>query len=140
VSYSRYADDLAFSGTLGDRQIESLVGLVRRITGEEGFRVHPGKTHDRRQADRQRLAGLVVNCRPAVAREDYDRLRAILHDAATHGLAAANRDGHPDFAAHLAGRVAWMSHRHPARAAKLHHLLELATATDRPPGTRPPAA
>ena len=44
-------------------------------------------------------------------------------------MAEANRDGHADFAAHLAGRVAWMSHRHPSRAAKLHSLLERALAT-----------
>jgi hypothetical protein len=54
--------------------------------------------------------------------------RAILHDAGRHGLAAANRDGHADFAAHLAGRVAWMAHHHPARAAKLHRLLRTAVA------------
>jgi hypothetical protein len=70
----------------------------------------------------------VVNARPAAPRDEYDRLRAILHDAATHGLAEANRDGHPDFAAHLAGRVAWVGHRHPSRAAKLRRLLDEAVA------------
>jgi hypothetical protein len=124
VRYARYADDLAFSGTFDNSQ--KLVGLVARIAEEEGFRVHPHKTCVRGRSDRQTLTGLVVNSHPAAPREDYDRLRAILHNAATHGLAAANRDDHPDFAAHLAGRVAWMAHRHPARAAKLHRLLERA--------------
>jgi len=101
---------------------------VRGIAAEEGFRAHPDKTRVRRQGDRQLLAGLVVNTRPAVPREDYDSLRAILHNAGRYGLAAANRDGHPDFAAHLAGRVAWMAHHHPARAAKLHNLLQAAIA------------
>jgi len=68
----------------------------------------------------------VVNAAPAVPRAEYDRLRSILHNAARHGLDAANRDGHPDFAAHLAGRVAWVAHRHPTRAAKLHRLLSAA--------------
>jgi RNA-directed DNA polymerase len=126
VTYGRYADDLAFSGTLSPGRVDRLVVLVARIAGEEGFRIHPGKTHVRSRAQRQSLTGLVVNARPAVPREDYDRLRAILHDAAAHGLDAANREGHPDFAAHLAGRVAWMSHRHPSRAAKLQRLLSLA--------------
>ena len=126
LHYSRYADDLAFSGALGDRRIQDLIGHVAGIAAEEGFAVHPGKTRIRHRGDRQRLAGLVVNTRPAVPRADYDRLRATLHNAATHGLAAANRDGHPDFAAHLAGRVAWMSYRHPSRAAKLRDLLAAA--------------
>jgi len=128
LHYSRYADDLAFSGTLGDRQTHNLISYVRSVAAEEGFRAHPDKTRVRRRADRQLLAGLVVNSRPAVPREDYDGLRAILHNASRYGLAVANRDGHPDFAAHLAGRVAWMAHHHPARAAKLHNLLRAALA------------
>jgi RNA-directed DNA polymerase len=126
VRYSRYADDLAFSGSLGDRRARNLIALVTGIVSAEGFRVHPAKTRIRGRADRQQLAGLVVNARPAAPRADYDRLRAVLHDAAVRGLAEANRDGHPDFAAHLTGRVAWMSHRHPARAAKLRTLLNAA--------------
>ena len=132
LHYSRYADDLAFSGGLGARRAHELIGYVRTIAAEEGFRTHPDKTRVRRQGDRQILAGLVVNSRPAVPREDYDALRAVLHDAGRHGLAEANRDGHADFAAHLAGRVAWVAHRHPTRAAKLHGLLRTALASERP--------
>jgi RNA-directed DNA polymerase len=135
VNYARYADDLAFSGTLNNHQTGKLVALVAQIAHEEGFRTHPHKTRVRRQSDRQTVTGLVVNSHPAVPREDYDRLRAILHNAATHGLTAANLDDHPDFAAHLAGRVAWMSYRHPARAAKLNHLLELARTTPHTSGS-----
>ncbi len=129
VAYARYADDLAFSGALDTTRIDRLVTLAGEIAHEEGFRVHPGKTRVRRQSQRQLLTGLVVNTGPAGPREEYDRLRAVLHDAATHGLAEANRDGHPDFAAHLAGRVAWMSQGRPARAAKLGELLARALAT-----------
>jgi RNA-directed DNA polymerase len=128
MTYGRYADDLAFSGAPARPQTARLIATVEQIAMEEGFRVRPDKTGIRRQSDRQRLAGLVVNSRPAAPRDEYDRLRATLHDAATHGLAEANRDGHPDFAAHLTGRVAWVAHGHPARAAKLHHLLEQAMA------------
>ena len=102
---------------------------------EEGFRVNPAKTRVRGRGDQQRLAGLVVNERPAIPRADYDRLRAVLHNAARDGLDAANRDGHPDFAAHLAGLVAWASHGHPARAARLQRLLRAACMTRR--GARP---
>jgi len=128
LRYSRYADDLAFSGALRDHQAGNLIAHVGAIVAAEGFRIHPAKTRVRGRADRQELAGLVVNVRAAVPRGDYDRLRAVLHDAATHGLGTANRDGHPDFAAHLTGRVAWVAHRHPNRAAKLHRLLDAALA------------
>ena len=129
MSYGRYADDLAFSGG-GAGSPTRLISIVEQVALEEGFRVRNDKTHVGRQSGSQRLAGLVVNSRPAAPRQEYDRLRAILHDAAVRGLAEANRDGHPDFAAHLTGRVAWIAHRHPSRAAKLHRLLEQAVATD----------
>jgi RNA-directed DNA polymerase len=128
VAYARYADDLAFSGALSQSSARRLVRHVTEIAAGEGFRVHPAKTRIRGQADRQALAGLVVNAHAAVPREEYDRLRAILHNAARDGLEAADRDGHPDFAAYLAGRVAWVSHRHPSRADKLRSLLNAATS------------
>lgn len=124
--YTRYADDLAFSGRFGTARAHDLLDRVGAIVADEGLRVHPTKSRVRGQGDRQLLAGLVVNARPAVPRDAYDRLRAVLRDAATNGLTAANREGHPDFAGHLAGRVSWASHRHPARAAKLAALLRSA--------------
>ncbi|WP_344610727.1 reverse transcriptase family protein [Dactylosporangium salmoneum] len=127
--YTRYADDLAFSGALGPAEARRLIGLVERIAAGEGFRVNPVKTRVRGRADQQRLAGLVVNERPAPSRADYDRLRAVLHAAARDGLAAANRESHPDFAAHLAGRVEWIARGRPARAAKLREMYTAAVAT-----------
>ena len=128
AAYGRYADDLAFSGDLGPGRAESLVGRVEAIVADEGFRVHPAKTRIRGQGDRQSLAGLVVNEAPAVPRPEYDRLRAVLHDAARNGLDAANRELRPDFAGYLTGRVAWVGHRHPARRGKLDALLRAALA------------
>lgn len=102
---------------------------MTEVVRDEGFRVHTRKTRVRGRADRQLLAGLVVNERPAVPRVEYDRLRAILHNAARTGLAAQNHAGHPAFAEHLAGRVAWVGHTHPGRAAKLAALLAAALAS-----------
>lgn len=46
-------------------------------------------------------------------------MKAILHDAATNGPGAANRNGHPDFRAHLLGRIGWVDAGSPTRGAKL---------------------
>lgn len=129
ATYTRYADDLAFSGRLSARRGHDLVARVTAIAGEEGFRVHPAKTRIRGQGDRQLLAGLVVNHRPAVPREEYDRLRALLHNAAVTGLDEQNRDGLLDFEGHLAGRIEWIGHRHPVRAARLRALFDEARLT-----------
>jgi hypothetical protein len=61
-----------------------------------------------------------------VARDEYDLLRALLHNASRTGLADQNLDGHADFPGYLAGRIAWVGHRHPARAAKLAALFDAA--------------
>ncbi|MBX3285282.1 MAG: RNA-directed DNA polymerase [Actinobacteria bacterium] len=118
--YTRYADDLVLSG--GRNLVRSagpILHLVERIARSEGFTVHDRKTRVLTSAQRQRITGLVVNGGVNVARPDYDRLRAVLHDAALHGPEAANREGHPDFQAHLQGRVAWVGAGNPGRAHKL---------------------
>jgi len=127
--YTRYADDLAFSGDLDARRAAVLAARVAAVAGQEGFRAHPGKTRVRGRGDRQLLAGLVVNERPMVSRRDYDRLRAVLHNAARTGLAEQNRDGLLDFAWRLAGRVEWAGQGSPARREKLRSLLSSAVAS-----------
>ena len=128
LRYTRYADDLAFSGQLHVDGALRFVERARAIAADEGFRINAAKTRVRGVGDRQLLAGLVVNKAPAVPREEYDTLRALLHNAVHTGLAEQNREGHADFAAHLAGRISWVGHHHPTRAAKLQALLTRALA------------
>ncbi|MDI9654127.1 RNA-directed DNA polymerase, partial [Burkholderia cenocepacia] len=59
-----------------------------------------------RRGTRQQLAGVVVNRHPNLSRDAFDRLKAILTNCIRRGPASQNRDAHPDFRAHLAGRVA----------------------------------
>lgn len=112
ASYSRYADDLAFSGGRElHRRMQAITALVATIARDEGFRLNPAKTSCRPSSQRQLLAG-VVNQHPNVARPDYDRLKATVHHAARTGGAGHDR-------ASLAGRIAWVEHVHPARGARL---------------------
>lgn len=126
LAYTRYADDLTFSGDSLDES--ALLGSVRRVVEAEGFRVHPDKTRVMRKGRRQEVTGVVVNTRPSIAREDWRQLRAILHNAAKQGLQSQNRDQRPEFAAHLAGRVAWVRMVDPRRGAQLGLLLQRALA------------
>lgn len=120
--YTRYADDLAFS-TDARSGADALLSAIHTIVTDEGFAVHPDKVSVQRSGGRQRLAGLVVNDRPRLARAEVDRLRATLHEAAVHGPSQANRAGVADFRAHLTGRVAWASYRDPVRAHRLATML-----------------
>jgi hypothetical protein len=125
VRYTRYADDLAFSGPAElARRGPAFVAAVSRIIAAEGFRVNPAKTRIRRASDRQQVTGIVVNEHLGVTRADHDRLRAVLHNCARTGPAAQNRTGHGDFRAHLTGRVAWVESLDPRRGALLRAVLE----------------
>ncbi|MDQ1655665.1 MAG: RNA-directed polymerase [Cryptosporangiaceae bacterium] len=117
-AYTRYADDLAFSADSG-LATGTLIAAVRDIAESEGFRLNEAKTAVMTSAHRQRICGLVVNARPAVARTEYDTLRAILHNAARSGPESQNRAGHPDFRAHLLGRISWVEQSSAVRGARL---------------------
>ncbi|WP_370946552.1 reverse transcriptase family protein [Amycolatopsis sp. cg5] len=133
ATYTRYADDLAFSGP-ADLPLHRLLPGVREIVRAEGFRLRDSKTSVAGAQHRQRVAGLVVNSAPAAARADYDDLRAVLHNCARTGPAAQNRYGHPDFRAYLLGRIGWAGTGHPARAARLRALFDRVEWPDTLPG------
>lgn len=61
----------------------------------------------------------MVNERPSPGRREVDRLHAVLHNAAVHGPASQNRSGHPEFRAHLLGRIGWVEQVNPGRARRL---------------------
>jgi RNA-directed DNA polymerase len=76
------------------------------------------------QGVRQRVAGVVVNERQIVPRSDYDALKATLHNCVRHGPDGQNRESHPDFRAHLAGRIAHNVSLNPARCERLRALFD----------------
>lgn len=125
ADYTRYADDLAFSGDEAFRRVAARFRtLVHAIVLGEGFDLRPEKTRWMTPSVRQRLTGLVVNARPRPSRAEFDRLKATLFNCARRGPATENREGHPDLRAHLRGRVAWFEHTDPARGARLRALFE----------------
>jgi RNA-directed DNA polymerase len=127
LRYSRYADDLALSGSPSRGTTARVIGLVREIVIDEGFSINPSKILVMAQGRRQKLAGVVINRVPNLLRREYDLLRAILHNAARDGLETQNRLGHPRFGQHLEGRVSWAAGLNPGRAANLRNLLAAAT-------------
>jgi hypothetical protein len=120
ATYTRYADDLAFSGGEDfERVVERFSLHVAAIINEEGFEVHHRKTRIMRQGVRQQLASLVTNVHANVRRSDLDVLKAILTNCARLGPAGQNREGHPDFRAHLDGRIGFVELINPEKAARL---------------------
>jgi RNA-directed DNA polymerase len=125
ATYTRYADDLVFSGGPElARRASRLETLVAAISLDEGFAVNHRKTRVMRAGVRQLVTGVVVNGRLNVARDVYDRVKATLHNCVRHGPASEDREGRSDFRAHLAGRISHVMSLNPARGEKLRALFE----------------
>ena len=125
ASYTRYADDLAFSGNSAwGRSVDRFAIHVAAIIQEEGFTVHPRKTRIMRAGVRQILAGAVVNVTPNLARNDFDTLKATLHNCLTRGVSNQNLVGVPDFRSHLRGKISHVGSLNPHRGAKLQAIFD----------------
>jgi hypothetical protein len=125
AEYTRYADDLAFSG--GEafaRSVERFSTHAAAILIEEGFTVNHRKTRIMRQGVRQHLAGLAVNRRANVIRADFDRLKATLTNCIRLGPESQNREAHRNFRSHLDGRIGFVETINPAKGKRLRRLFE----------------
>ena len=82
LNYTRYADDMTFSGAWTPEGLPKLVG---QIIKDYGYRLAPHKIKFYGQHRRQMVTGLVVNEKINIPRKTRKRLRAILHDMETNG-------------------------------------------------------
>lgn len=117
VVYTRYADDLAFSGPR--LRADALIRGVQRIVEDEGHSLNVRKSRVRPASTRQTVTGIVVNEHPNVPRREFDALKAIIHNCVLHGPESQNRAGHGEFRAHLQGRISWVASLNPGRGEKL---------------------
>lgn len=120
--YTRYADDLAFSGgkELG-RRTKAFIRAATSIVEAEGHEANRLKTRVRPSSVRQLVTSVVVNKHTNVTRSDFDRLKAILHNCLSYGPESQNRGAHADFRGYLLGHISWVAALNPDRGAKLLH-------------------
>lgn len=60
INYTRYADDITFSGT--KKQINhKFYSLVKKIVDDEGFKINDKKVHFSSRSQRQEVTGLIIN-------------------------------------------------------------------------------
>lgn len=114
ASYTRYADDMTFSGP------SSIIGLlpaIRTIIEEEGFVIADEKLRIQRKGRRQIVTGLTVNEKASVPRPIRRRLRAAVHHMKQDGY--AEWDGTPLTKRSLAGHIAYVNSVDPNHAALL---------------------
>lgn len=117
-SYTRYADDLTFSGD-DPGAIHKLRALATRIVRDEGFRVNPEKTRVFGRSARQSVTGVVVNEVLGLSRQKRRRLRAAIH----HLGKEADAERRQTSLARLRGQLAFLHMLNPEQAARLQNRL-----------------
>lgn len=83
ADYSRYADDITFSGKRG---ISTIIPLVEQIVEEEGFLVNENKTRLQYNNQRQEVTGLIVNNKIAVSSMIEDEIRNVIYFIKKYGV------------------------------------------------------
>lgn len=111
VTYTRYADDLTFSG---NTECKRIIPFVKRVLGELGYEIDAGKTQVYRKGRQQLVTNLVVNERANLRRSERRRLRAAVHRRCTGS--AVLWHGAPMDDAQLRGRIALLHMVEPSTA------------------------
>jgi RNA-directed DNA polymerase len=85
-AYTRYADDITFSGS-GEAVVHltKVLWRSRQIIQSENFTLHPEKLRIMRKGQHQEVTGLTVNQKPMVPRENLRRFRALIHQIERDG-------------------------------------------------------
>lgn len=83
IGYTRYCDDMTFSG---DFDAELVTHKVRNFLEAMGFTLNEKKTKVLNRAKRQAVTGIVVNCRAQVSRDYRRRLRQEIYYCGRFGV------------------------------------------------------
>ena len=123
-TYSRYADDLTFSGD--DKAVE-LIGIATNVLQKISLEIDPEKTNIFRRGRRQMCTGLVVNEKVNIPRAIRKRIRASVH--AYESGKKLTWDGHSSGHSALKGRLQFLKMVSPNAAVKLIERFDKASIT-----------
>jgi retron-type reverse transcriptase len=118
LAYTRYADDLTFSGAAAS--VQKMLGRVPRIVAAEGFAINHEKTRLMRRSGRQAVTGVIVNKDMGLSRQERRKLRAALHQQQSNPQGAV-------IDRRLLGKLAYLHMLNPKQAAALRQGADLTT-------------
>lgn len=105
IKYTRYADDLSFSGDFDEKALHK---VVKNAIEAIGLRINEKKTMLMKTGTRQTVTGIVVNEKPQVVFQKRNKLRQDLYFIKKFGLAdhiAHRRIKQANYLEHLLGQV-----------------------------------
>jgi len=86
--YTRYADDMSFSGPNSARKIiNKLLWQTKSVVISEDFKLHPDKTRVMANGQRKEVTGIVVNEKANISKKRLKEFRALLFQIEKDGIA-----------------------------------------------------
>lgn len=125
LEYTRYADDITFSGEFANGTV---ISFVRKVVEEEGFKLNEAKTRAMGRHQAQEVTGIVTNVKLQVPRQLRRKLRQIAYHISKYGLDDHLRktgELRANYISHVLGLASHVLHANPQdkNAIHLKHLL-----------------
>lgn len=113
IRYTRYADDLTFSGDFSEGDI---IKNVERIANRLGFQINEEKTRVRRRNQRQEVTGIVVNEKMQLNRKVRKRIRSDMYYIQKYGVESHIQhigEDRKNYLYHLIGLISYAAFVNP---------------------------
>ncbi len=130
--YTRYSDDIDISHPeyQDEKVTQAIVDKVQRAVNREGFRINKGKTRREPYMYQQKVLGMVVNKKVNIPRQEFMRLRSLIHNCYVHGLGSqykrAGLRSAEELLMHVQGKLAYFGQAIKERALVLKQKFLLA--------------
>lgn len=113
IRYTRYADDLSFSGSFEENE---LIELVKNTVEAMNLSLHPNKIKVMKPNDRQTVTGIVVNEKTQVVFHKRNKLRQEMHYIIKFGIhdhMERKKIKYKNYIEHLLGRINFVLQLNP---------------------------
>lgn len=92
LDYTRYADDMTFSGEYNAFKDEgSFMKRLSSIIEQNGFKLNPDKKRIQKHGSRQEVTGIIISSKTNVRRKYVKEIRVMLHNWEFNGYEQANK-------------------------------------------------
>lgn len=113
IRYTRYADDITFSGDFDEGR---LIKFTRKVLAEEGLKLNENKTRLMKKHQCQEVTGIVVNQKLQAPRETRKELRKTMYYIKKYGVESHiqhKQITHANYVKHLLGIANFISFVNP---------------------------
>lgn len=129
IRYTRYADDLTFSGEISSLRMRE---IVENELNKLGLKLNPDKTKLRNSSQRQIVTGLIVNEKIQIPKFERNFIRNEVHYLTKFGLVdhlRKTKNKRENYLLHLLGKINFALHINPqdermkSYKIKIQHLM-----------------